>query len=124
MSFAKFRTIGCMRSVGTGIPRMSSDQGKPGRYGDHRDSLPHKIPTGGKHSENGNNVNGTNGDNGIDGGELINDVQGWKETHASDSEAIVKAERHDDTSSVKVLQEKTESYFAERQSRKRKREDE
>ena len=51
----------------------------------------------------GNNGNGDNG-NGVDGGDLL--VPGWKEKHASISEAIVKAERHVNCSTDE-LQRKT-----------------
>ena len=68
--------------------------------------LPSRIPTGGTDSpfhENGNG-NGDNG-NGTDNGDML--VIGWKEKHASTSEAIVKAERHGDNITTEELQKKT-----------------
>ena len=58
---------------------------------DPRESLPRRIPAGGKES---NEMNGHDTSNGswIDPGTIIQ--PGWKEGHASQSEAVIKAERH------------------------------
>jgi hypothetical protein len=75
--------------------------------------LPYKIPTGGKQSEDNGNDNG-NGDNGgCDSGELLS--QGWREKHASDSEAIVKAERcGEEGQDTTQLQQRTVEYLSRR----------
>ena len=83
---------------------------------------PYKRPVECEENSSSNGQNGTtclngnaNGNgNGVDGGEMM--VPGWKERHASASEAIVKAERHGDTHSketIEQLQEKTVQHIEE-----------
>jgi hypothetical protein len=93
--------------------RGISYMGKNG-WKDHRSKLPKRIPSGGKDS---NELDGSNGNgNGMDGGDMLNghgeDPHGWKEKHASDSEAIVKAERHGkDEEDPSALQKRTVEHF-------------
>lgn len=81
---------------------------------DLRQKLPKRIPAGGKDSNELGGGNCTNG-NGVDGGEMLSELKdelhGWKEKHASDSEAIVKAERHGDRNDAETLQKKTVEHF-------------
>lgn len=88
-------------------------------HGDHRKLLPKRIPAGGKDS-NELNKNGNGNGNGLDGGHLLNETDhiqgehGWKEKHASDSEAIVKAERHEkdgNKETTESLQKRTVEHF-------------
>jgi len=43
----------------------------------------------------------------INGGPLLDDIEGWSENNASASEAVVKAERHDSHLSIERLQDRT-----------------
>lgn len=50
--------------------------------------------------------------NGVDGVKLLNkDIEGWKEHSASDSEAIVKAEKFSKNQSTESLQNETSKHF-------------
>lgn len=66
--------------------------------GNHKKCNDHVNPDNKNYHNNGETIH-------IDGGDLL--VQGWKESNASASEAIVKAERHSNDISTEELQKKT-----------------
>lgn len=57
--------------------------------------------------------------NGIDGGQLYDTLQGWKEKLASPSEAIVKAERHGSDSIPDLAKRSTEHVQQKHDAKKR-----
>lgn len=87
---------------------------RPGKH-DKIDDDVHVTNTNTNATTNTNSKDAKNGNgNCIEGGELLDSVTGWKEKHASTSEAIVKAERHGSDISTEELQRRTVEHFVKK----------
>jgi hypothetical protein len=50
----------------------------------------------------------------VDGGELLDGLEGWEEVNASQSEAMVKSDRHAGDVSIQVMQERTVQHITKK----------
>jgi len=55
----------------------------------------------------------------INGGPLLDDLEGWSENNASASEAVVKAERHTVNLTIEKMQDRTVKHVTDAQHRAR-----